>query len=503
MKEFLNLKFRRQFLFSIKETNKLNGWQHEVIGNHNLYVHPDCALDIISGNKINIALIGYILLPNLPEKTTSEILNDILNCQTIEKITNYLYNVSGRFVLIVEKDKKYFFLNDACGLRSIYYTKDNNDTYAASQPLLLKLILNLKEGERYHKYFNSEYYKLTKENCIPSGVSLYEDVFHLVPNHYLDISKNKQIRYWPNKKLKKISLDESVDKLSSLLKNSMIAANNKFDLAVSLTAGWDSRMIFSSAKGISKDILVYTLCYRKMTGRSKDIRIPKKLLAKLGIKHKKIECRKVLNKKFIDIYKNNSDLSHVYDWGEIANGMYLGYPQDRVAVKGSCAEIGRMGYINHGDIKNGEALNDEVLTNFHFSNCDDLSFIKEQIGKWFDAINDKDLIFGYDILDLFYWEQRMGNWQSQGQLEWDIVQEVFTPFNNREIIDLMLATKPEYRKEPDYILFKEVMQNLWPEVLSVAINPRSTSFKIKYYSKEVLLSMNVFHFFDKFYNKIK
>ena len=97
----------------------------------------------------------------------------------------------------------------------------------------------------------------------------------------------------------------------------------------------------------------------------------------------------------------------------------------------------------------------------------------------------------------------MGNWQSQGQLEWDIVQEVFTPFNNREIIDLMLGTKPEYRKGPDYILFKEVMRNLWPEVLSVPINPRSSSFKIKRYSKKFLTGVGLFEFFDSQYRKIK
>jgi hypothetical protein len=36
----------------------------------------------------------------------------------------------------------------------------------------------------------------------------------------------------------------------------------------------------------------------------------------------------------------------------------------------------------------------------------------------------------------------------------------------------MLAAEEKYRKPPKYELYREVMSQLWPEVLSVPINPQ-------------------------------
>ena len=501
MKELQHLKYRRQFLFSAQKCSDLEDWKHVGIGNHHLYVHQDCGLDRVKKNKLEIVLIGYILSPNFPEKSTSQILENIADCITIENITKYLYSASGRYVLIIKKDDDYIFLNDACGLRTFFYTKYNENIYAASQPLLLKLVLNIKEGKRYYEYYESEYVKSTPEHWLPSGTSLYENVYHLVANHYLNSKTYEQVRYWPNKMIKKMSLDEGIEKLSYLLNNSMLAINNKLKLAITLTAGWDSRIVFSACKEISNDIIVYTLKYRKLTEKSKDIWVPKKLLSKLGLKHQIIDCKKPIDESFVKIYQENSDMSHLNDWGLIANGMYYGgYPSERIAVKGSCSEIGRLVYPDLAELK-PDVLTDQSLMDIEFNKCNNIPFIKEQLFEWFNCINDEKVNYGYDILDLFYWEQKMNSWQGQSQLEWDIVQDTFTPFNNREIIDIMLAVKPEYRVKPNYVLFTKVMEKLWKEVLEVPINPKSTSFKIRFYLRKNLLNMGKFRDIKKVFRK--
>jgi hypothetical protein len=67
----------------------------------------------------------------------------------------------------------------------------------------------------------------------------------------------------------------------------------------------------------------------------------------------------------------------------------------------------------------------------------------------------------------------MGSWQAQSQLEWDIVQEVFTPFNSRELLDYMLRMDMSYRQGHNPKLYIDTMKLFWNEVLNEPINPSS------------------------------
>ena len=184
----------------------------------------------------------------------------------------------------------------------------------------------------------------------------------------------------------------------------------------------------------------------------------------------------------------SADISHLEDWGKIASGMYLEYPSDRVTIKGNCSEIGRCYYFPYG--KHSKVNNSSEILSL-VKGWNKVEFIKHRMSEWFDEIKQKNVNCGYDILDLFYWEHRMGSWQAQSQLEWDIVQEVLTPFNNRELLDSMLAVDAKYRCEPNYYFFKKIIQKQWAQTLKVSINPKSVSDKIKYVLKFVLYRLKL------------
>ena len=307
------------------------------------------------------------------------------------------------------------------------------------------MITKVEKSKNYQTYHDSEYVKDIIEHWIPSGISLYDDVYHLVPNHYLEASSLKQIRYWPVKQLEEDDIESSVEKFATILKKTVLAANKRYDLALPLTAGWDSRIILGCCKDILEDIWSYTLKYRDLTEESNDIKIPIKLSKKLGFKHKIIDCRKPLDKIFSEIYANNTDIPHINDWGEIAYGMYDEYPTNRLAVKGNVSEVGRCFYFptgKHNKINSGK---DFLELEPYWKNID---FIEARVFEWFEEVKLENIHLGYDLYDLFYWEHRIGSWQAQSQLEWDIVQETFSPFNNRELLDIMLRVNPSYRIGP-------------------------------------------------------
>lgn len=482
------LKFRRQFLFSPKKCSALEDWKFQKVKDDYLYTHPDCETTRVSRDDFDLILIGHIIDPKFPNSTTDEIVESISKFETINELSESLYGLVGRFILIINKKKEYLFFNDACGLKHFFYTEQNGALYAASQPLLLKLACDVEEGANYREYYSSKYVKDNLEHWIPSGVSLYENVHHLVPNHYLKSTGLKQIRYWPVKQLKRENLENSILKFSDILEKTMLAANKKFKLAVSLTAGWDSRIVLSSCKAIHKDLWFYTLKYRDLDLASDDINIPNKISSRLGLQHSVIDCNKSLDKNFGEIYKNNTDISHIDDWGKVAYGMLGQFPSDRIAVRGNCSEVGRCFYWPQGTHSKITSSYDFLNLEFQWEN---ISFIQTRISEWYEDVCHNEVNFGYDLYDLFYWEHRMGSWQAQSQLEWDIVQDAFTPFNNRELLDILLSVDPKYRCKPKYLFFKKVIENLWPEVLSEPINPSKNKGMTKYMIKNVLTKLGV------------
>ena len=484
-----NLKFRRQFLFSAQECLQLKSWDILQVGTHYLYTHPDCEVTKVRRDNVDVILIGHIVDPKLPNYSTQKILEDIALFNTIDDISSTLYGLVGRFVLLIKHNDTFTFFHDACGLKMLFYTKYKDELYAASQPLLLEMITNVSKSKNYQTYYDSEYVKEVIEHWIPSGISLYTDVYQLVPNHYLKGSTLEQIRYWPVEQLIKDDFESSVEKFVTILKETMLAANKRYDLALPLTAGWDSRIILGCYKDISKDIWSYTLKYRDLTEESNDIKIPRNLSKKLGFKHTVIDCRKPLDKIFSEIYTNNTDIPHIDDWGKIAYGMYDDYPTNRLAVKGNVSEVGRCFYFPSGKHNKINSSKDFLELEPYWKNID---FIEERISEWFEEVKQENIHLGYDLYDLFYWEHRIGSWQAQSQLEWDIVQETFSPFNNRELLDTMLRTNPIHRVGSKNVLFKEAMKKLWPEALTEPINPLTKKQKIKNNIKKFLVKIGIF-----------
>lgn len=479
-----NLEFRRQFLLSPKPCNNLTNWKVESFYGSHLYIHPDSAYYKISFNNKEIILIGHILNPETPEQSEFDILKDIDSCNTNEDIAKVLYYLTGRFILLISYNNNLIVFNDTCGLKTFFYTKNENNFFAASQPQLLKFVTDFEIGDRYKEYFDSDYVKSQVEHYMPCGVSLYENVYQLVPNHYLDVNDFKQTRFWPTEQLIEKKEDTVIDRYCDILKKTMRTASKKYKLAVSLTAGWDSRSILSGCKEIYKDVIFYTLKYRKLDINSPDIKIPIILSSKFGLQHTVIDCSKPVDEDFLKIYTKNTDTPHINDWGLIANGMKDEYPKDYVSVKGNCAEIGECFYYNNGKHAPVNSANDLLSLVNGWGN---IKFIKQQIEDWYSEVQKVNVNKGYDIFDLFYWEHRMGSWQAQSQLEWDIVQDAFTPFNNRALLDILLSIDPLKRcKLNDFVFFRKAILHLWPEILSAPINPQPRFDVLKHKIKKIL-----------------
>ncbi|MEX0685920.1 MAG: hypothetical protein WD267_12605 [Balneolales bacterium] len=496
--DYSKFKFRRQFLISEVPCASLE-WNYCILDKFHIYVHPDLEFTIIKheGERKGAILLGDMIDPFQPEQSNFDLLQNLIkHSKSIDQAHSFLHSMGGRFVLVINLNDDTFVFHDPCGLRSVYYLQRNGINYLASQPKIFEHLFPLKTGNDYQTYHHSKF-KNHPEPWLPSGYSLYEDVYHLVPNHYLQLSNLKQVRYWPVEKLGTNGLDDIAMEAAVLLKQLMHAGNARFDLALPLTSGWDSRLLLAACRDITRDIYFYTLLHDKTKISWSDIRIPKKLLHALGYDHHLINCLNEVDQEFSKAYKS-SYMAHRC-WEKMASGMISAYPEGKVCVKGNCSEICRCFFRNIDQYP--ESISTENLLQTR-KGWKDLPFVYDQLAEWHKQSTDIAKDMGIDILDLFYWEHRMGSWQAQFQLEFDSIHECYTPYNHRGLIELMLSVSPKFRGPP-YLLYQKMMEILWPEVLGQPINPPSTAkAKVRSGLREALYILGVGNIAKKMYRAV-
>jgi hypothetical protein len=90
---------------------------------------------------------------------------------------------------------------------------------------------------------------------------------------------------------------------------------------------------------------------------------------------------------------------------------------------------------------------------------------------WLDNCRDICKKNNVNIFTLLYWEERLANWGTQVQLYKDMAQEDFMPYNSREFIESFFSAHPKYNDRPGYILYRKIIERLWPEALKEPFNP--------------------------------
>jgi hypothetical protein len=492
------LLFRRQFILGPHYIERLTSWQNRKINDSMfLTVHPDLQIRQTSWEGKSITLLGYILDPDNPELNDLDIINRLI-CE-VERADNILRstdNLGGRWILVFDGGKDLRLFHDATGCRQVHYTTDQSQgMWCASQPGIIAEQLNLEMDEdALSNFINSPACKERIEYWWPGDSSPFKEIRLLLPNHYIDLNTGECHRFWPSERLGYISYEEALNTSCKTLKGLIKSAYNRFDLAVAVTGGWDSRLLLAATREMSESVFYYTLMYNRfydLTEESPDIRTPAILLPKLGLKHNIIRCPSHADKEFKEIYKRNVTTAHDA-WVAITQGIYQYYPQNTVCMKGVVSEIARC-YPPYR-LKFFEKLNGTTLA--RLTDMGKNPFAIKQFEMWLSNAREAAEKCHINIGDLLLLEGKLGSWYAMNQLEWDIAQEVFEPFNCRNLIEIFLKVDEKYTRQPANRLHKRIIIEFWPDVLREPINP--TPFGLRPAIKKLLVRANVYHVVQRY-----
>jgi len=466
------LLFRRQFILGPRFVEGFPTWKRTAVRPRvRLTVHPDLPTYQARHEDLSIVLLGYMLDPDRTLDTDADIISRLLSHveagETLEELIRRTYPLGGRWILIADSGRDCWLFNDPCGYRQVFHADGHpSGLWCASQPGLLAEILKLAP-DRDALNFIRAYRRREPQYWWPGDTSPYTQVHHLQPNHYLDLETGSCHRYWPDSDLAMRPVGDVVSENSRLLQALIESAYHRFELALSITSGMDTRLLLAASRKICDLLYCFTLTYWDLNRSSPDIQIPSKLLPRLGLAHHILQCPPRMNPKFRKIYRRNVSTAHEA-YGTIAEGLYDHYPPSRVSMKGT-AMVAACAYFRYKlEHLRPAALRGKIDVDILAWLTDrEEKFAREAIDRWLSGVGETNV----DTLELFYWEDREGNWQAMSQLELDIAQEVFVPFNCRRFLINTLSVPQSDRAPPTYALHEKLTQHLWPEVLSEPFNP--------------------------------
>jgi hypothetical protein len=461
---------RRQFILASTIKLEFAGWKAFPIagGQFVARVHPDLGAIQRSRDGLELTLLGYLTAPDTPAATNEQIVDQLLSqASGVMDIFPLVETLGGRWVLIVADGKTVWLLHDAAGLRQVHYTDSTLPTpICASQPGLIARELGLPPDREAVESILTPEAVAESEYWWPGDSSPYAGVRRLLPNHCLDLTARRVFRYWPSRPRTCTPLNDAVAQTCESLRRMIVAGAARFDLALGLSAGLDSRIILAASREIRHRLQYYSIRFPSNSGNHPDLTVPARLVESLGLtNHHWLPCSDQVRTEYRDLHFESVAFARPQH-GSTGQAFEDHFPRQCVAMLGHCSEVGRSFYRRRGTVR--EPLDGSVLARLTFMGVN--AFAARHFGAWLEEAEPVAKACGYDVLDLFYWEQRCGSWLAMGYQELDLAREVFVPFNCRDLLAKLLAVDARYRGGDD-LMHREMIRHAWPELLTVPINP--------------------------------
>ncbi len=484
------VRYRRFFALADFDLAGLpSGLELKIGGRYRLWTHPDLPVTQRSSRGTELTLIGYLIDPFDSEGRDGDLVEGLVAALAnieLAGVFGLSERFGGRWVLVARRGERVIIHHDPAGLRQVFYADRSTEwIMCASQPGMISEQLGLPlspEAIRLASSFKHREYYWPGDRCVVSGVR------QLLPNHYLALPAREPHRFWPARRLEERPLDEVVEEAGRILRGLVEGGASRFSLALPVTAGLDSRVLLAASRDVRSQVFYYTFLVGSMDETSPDLVVPKRLLARLGLQHHVLDCRTgPVEPGFTDISRSNVVGAHD-DWGLIAGRLLGKYPEDFVNVSGFCSEIARRFYygLNYPDFEIGpEAL-------VRLASMRPNSFATNAYAEWIVEAQAACCGLGVDILDLFYWEDRMGNWAATAQAEGDLIQESFTPFNCRSLLSSLLSVDRRHRRAPIYELHRRLVKRLWPAAFAEPINPLPPHLRVAEGLRSMLIRLGLY-----------
>ena len=477
--------FKNQYLLTKKKIPMQKGTTKIDIGEFNLYFDNEIEYYTTQKKNTQITLLGYIFhcYNSMSEQKQIEYLLTLNN----EELLNEIDKWCGHFVLFVGvKDIKIY--TDACASFKVFYGETNNSKVIGSDPNIINNFFDFEEDTDADKlrFYQSTFFK--KKSTKIGHDTRFKNLYQLVSNHCLDIKSFKSVRVFPRKERIELSEEIAGKKLIEIFNHLTFMIEKRHTIYSSLTAGYDSRLLMAATKKISKEVNYYTF---KVPNKRKDFidyTLPKKIASDLRLKYTFItikELAKDIKKNIINSY----DFPRIREFEQYHN-IFPENKKSNILLVGFVNEVAK-NYLESVKVKNGK----DVVRAVHLP---DSNYLEKYYQNWLNK--NKNLIseLNYEVLDFIHWEQDITNFAGQNIHYAHHYVRLFSIFNSREILRIMLSVPTKKRDGKSPIFFRYLIKSMWPDLINYPFNPTIKEKSILFMKK-----IKIYPFYKHLQNKFQ
>lgn len=448
--------FKNQYIFTNKKINPPSLCNSYKIGTYNLVISQE--IKVFISNDNSIALIGYSF-NCYNSKTEQEIVNHLSTLNN-KKILNEIDNLCGHFIIISNINQLKIY-TDACSSLKVFYGKTNKYTFIGSDPKTLCRFYNFTfHNDKEKNIFYQSKYFLNNSTKVGHHTR-YKNIYQLVSNHCLSVNNLKSERIFPRNKRDELSMKDACGKLIPIFKNIINQIEKRHTIYTSITAGYDSRLLMSATKKFSEKIKYYTFKLPNKDKNLTDYILPKKICLDLNLNYSSIKIDNLKKEKINEI-KSIYDLPKLRPFQQY-NNIFPKNKKQNILLVGFVSEVAK-NYLEKVKVRNGK----DIVRAVH---SPDNKYLESYYQNWLDRNQQHIKKFGYEILDFIHWEQDITNFAGQNTYYAHHYVNLFSIFNSREILKIMLAVKPKLRDGKNTIFFKYLIKKMWPELMRYPFNP--------------------------------
>lgn len=454
----------------LKIMNKYN-YYFDSIYNPGVY-EKNTSFIIIHGHFVHINFENSISNEELPIYLLDKYVNDY------DEFLDTLDFIAGRYVIIIGINDSIRIYPDAANARSTYYTTDN--LIIGSHPNLIN------DNFSYEKDPLHEEVPLLS---VTLDYSPYKNIRRALPNYYVDMDTHSSTRFYPRDKNKYTHLSEEqrLEMLEHLWKSQLKYYNSKYEnIVLSLSGGNDSRLSLAMAREYNKKIKTFTYTTKEDdTGEnsqfskimSLDQYVVKQILKDVDLNHRFFYTQdKSIRLTAQD--KETLDRNTIKHHGRPMLPYYLhAFPEEKVLhIRTSVLEI-TTAYYYKTDKKNHVSSARNTMKNGFkkFFGVVGEDAIDQKLDETLERLKYGENTYDYHILDLYFWENRIGAWHTEVLNETDSAFDTLLPFNHRALIEVASSFPLPIRRSEQ--IFKELINRNHPVLNFYGLNQKSNLYE--------------------------
>ncbi len=473
--KFPRAAFRGQFIFGGPLDHVPTGFRTIELP-QKLYFHhsPDLPVAVreVDTSRFYV-LVGLVCDPANVEFDEAAILESLTEgLPPAETVVQRANRLAGRWAIIAIDDGQQIAFHDACGTMPLQYTSRADQTLIASSTMLLGHCLDGLVISADYASEAFEQHRLKSLSGLRSAPRRTEliGVYALSPNHLLDLKQGAQRRYYPVRRFPQRSAAEVAPAVAEMMVNIVRSASQRFQLAIGVTSGFDSRLPASAIHriaGLASRTVFFTIRDFECPPGHADITNGRRIAEAAGGTHVELVAPERASDLSRRICRQSEYMiaPRFEAWSDLGLDEPL---RGRTALMGWCGELGRAWFRWPAS---DQVTFDQIM------GMAPAAFMRADLEQWFAAATQVRKVSGIHILDLWHWENMSGRWAANGLNILNSASNWMSVYSCRDLLDLMLSVKEQERKGE--VFYKQVIGLLLPPVSRFSFNPKPFSTRLK------------------------